>query len=138
MKLDKKPSVLACVTGQYDCDRIIAAAGEIAKDRELPLHVLCVLNTDTNYGAISTELEHLYITAKEQNADMTILFNDNAPKAAADFAKLMRCRRIVSGMHDGEITSFLVVFNRLMPQIPITMVDKNNNIYSMEPVSQQA
>ncbi len=137
MKGTKKSSVLACVTGQYDCARIISAAREIADSCDMPMHVLCVLNARTDYGKISGELEFLYRTAKNQGADMTIMFDDNAPKAAADFARLTGCRRIVTGMHDGKSDSFLVVFNRLRPELPITMVDKNGAMFSMEPVSHQ-
>lgn len=134
MDNNKKSSVLACVTGQYDCDRIIRTASEIAESKNLPLHVLCVLKTTNDYGSMSNELEYLYQTAKSVNADMTVLFNDNAPKAAADFSKQIRCKRMVSGMHNGQMTGFLVLFNELRPEIPITMIDKDKTIYSMEPV----
>lgn len=137
MESNKKSSVLACVTGQYDCDRIISTAGELAEIKNAPLHVLCVLKPGENYGSLSGELEYLYQTAKANGADMTILFSENAPKAAADFARETHCKRIVTGMHDGKMNSFLVVFNQLRPDIPITMVDKNNTVYSMEPIKQQ-
>ena len=29
-----KPSILACVTGQYDCDRIIETAAAIAEEQD--------------------------------------------------------------------------------------------------------
>lgn len=137
MDKSKKSSVLACVTGQYDCDRIIKTASEIAESKNMPLHVLCVLKTTENYGSLSNELEYLYQTAKTVNADMTVLFSDNAPKAAADFAGQIRCRRMVSGMHNGEMTGFLVLFNELRPEIPITMIDKDKTIYSMEPINEK-
>ncbi|MCH5301127.1 MAG: hypothetical protein J1E56_07400 [Ruminococcus sp.] len=137
MDKSKKSSVLACVTGQYDCDRIIKTASEIAESKNMPLHVLCVLKTTENYGSLSNELEYLYQTAKTVNADMTVLFSDNAPKAAADFAGQIRCRRMVSGMHNGEMTGFLVLFNELRSEIPITMIDKDKAIYSMEPINEK-
>lgn len=137
MDKSKKSSVLACITGQYDCDRIIKTASEIAESKNMPLHVLCVLKTTENYGSLSNELEYLYQTAKTVNADMTVLFSDNAPKAAADFAGQIRCRRMVSGMHNGEMTGFLVLFNELRPEIPITMIDKDKTIYSMEPINEK-
>ena len=40
--------------------------------------------------------------------------------------------RIVTGMHDGGDDSFLVMFNKLAPKTPITMVAKDNMVYSME------
>lgn len=138
MSSSKKSSVLACVTGQFGCDRIISAAALIAGEKEMPLHVLCVLKPTDNYISVSSEIEYLYQTSKELGADMTVIFNENAPKTAADFAKQTHCRRIVTGMHDGKETSFLVQFNALYPEIPITMIDKDNTVYSMETVKEKA
>ncbi len=42
---ETKSSVLACVTSQYDCDRIIKTAKEIADDCGYELRVLSILNT---------------------------------------------------------------------------------------------
>lgn len=39
MNAVKKPSVLVCVTGQYDCDRLIEAGFEHAAEFGMDLHV---------------------------------------------------------------------------------------------------
>lgn len=126
------PSVLACVTDQYKCDRIIEVARKIADDCGCELRVLSVLKPMKDYSFVSDKIEYLYNVAKENNADMTVLFNDNAPKAAADFAKKSNAIRIVTGMHDGGNKSFLVMFNELLPKMPITMMADNNMVYSMD------
>ena len=99
----KKPSILACVTGQYDCDRIV-----------------------------SDELEYLNKITKENGADMTVIFSAYAPAAAAQFVTENNVNRIVTGMHDGGNQSFLVMFNRFAPEVSITMVTKDHLIYSMD------
>ena len=63
---------------------------------------------------------------------MTVIFSSDAPKAAAKFVRVNRALEIVAGVHDGGRESFLVQFNRLAPEISITMVDKNRNVYTMD------
>ena len=63
---------------------------------------------------------------------MTVIFSDYAPAAAATFVTDNHVSRIVTGMHDGGSESFLVMFNRFAPEVSITMVAKDNLIYSMD------
>ncbi len=128
----KQPSVIACVTSQYECDRIIEAAEQLAQEYDCDLHVLNVLRPTENYALISDQLEYLHRVSVNANADMTVIFNDDAPKAAADFARESNALQIVAGMHDGGNESFLVRFNRLAPSISITMVDKDRKVYTMD------
>lgn len=132
MKGSKKPSVLACVTSQYDCDRIIKTARQIADDLGCELRVLSVLKPTNNYTNISDQIEYLYLVSKESGADMTVLFHDDAPKATAEFVNENSVQRVVAGMHDGGENSFLVLFNQVAPFVPITMVAKDNMVYSMD------
>ena len=118
-----KSAVLACVTSQYNCDRIIRIAKEIADSSDCELRVMSVL---------SDEIEYLYLIAKESGADMTVMFSDDAPKVTAEFVGDNNVERIVTGMHDGKDNSFLVKFNELSPTTPITMVSKDNMAYSMD------
>ncbi len=130
--IDKKPSILACVTSQTECDRIIEEAKEIADAQDRELRVLSVVKPSVNYAEISDAIEYLYAIAKNAGADMTILFNDDAAGAVAQFVKANNAERIVTGMHDGGDRSFLVRFNELAPNVSITMVAKDNRVYSME------
>ena len=135
---ENRSSVLACVTSQYDCDRIIKTAKKIADDCDCELRVLSILKPTGNYTTVSDQIEYLYLVSKESGADMTVLFHDDAPSAAAGFAKENNAIRIVTGMHDGGDESFLVMFNKLAPKTPITMVAKDNMVYSMELYSECA
>lgn len=128
----KKPSILACVTSQIECDRIIEEAKEIADAQDCELRVLSVLNPSVNLAEISGVIEHLYTTAKNAGADMTILFNNDAAGAVAQFVKANNAEHIVTGMHDGGDRSFLVRFNELAPDVSITMVTEDNLVYTME------
>ena len=127
-----QPSVIACVTSQYECDRIIETAQQMAEQYDCELHVLSVLRPTTNYALISGQLEYLDRVSKGAEADMTVIFSSDAAAAAADFVRQNGALQIVTGMHDGGKESFLVRFNRLAPEISIAMVDKNRQVYTMD------
>jgi len=118
----KKPSVLVCVTGQYDCDRLIEAGFEQAAELGCELHVLCVHKPKADLSYISDEIEYLYRTAKDLGADMTIVFSDNALGCAADFARKINAKRMVTGMPDNRPNGFVLTVHELLPRMRITTV----------------
>ncbi len=133
----KKSAVLVCVTGQYDCDRLINTGFEKAVDLGAELRVLCVHTPVSNCSFLSDEIEYLYQTAKRLSADMTIAFNKNAPQTAADFAKKMNAKIIVTGIPDGRPNGFVDTLHDLLPKSNITMVTKEGEClrYSNECIS---
>ena len=118
----KKPSVLVCVTGQYDCDRLIEAGFEQAVELGCELHVLCVHKPKADLSYIADEIEYLYRTAKDLGADMTIAFSDNAPGCAADFARKINAKRMITGMPDNRPNGFVLTVHELLPRMRITTV----------------
>lgn len=127
-----KPSVLACVTSQFECDRIIKKAKEIADDCGCELKVLSVRKPTNDYTDAAEQIEYLHSVSKQAGAEMTVMFHEDAPRAVAGFVKDNNVERIVTGMHDGGENSFLVMFNRYAPYVAITMVSKSSEIYNME------
>jgi K+-sensing histidine kinase KdpD len=134
MHTAKKPSVLVCVTGQYDCDRLIEAGFEKASEMGWDLHVLCVHTPVNDLSALSDEIEYLYRTAKSLGADMTIAFNHHAPGFAAQFARKVYARQVVTGIPDNRPNGFVLTLHELLPRLQITMVTKENEwlFYSLE------
>lgn len=138
MCADKKPSVLVCVTGQYDCDRLIETGARQAEELGYDLHVLCVHTPMNDISRLGDEIEYLYRTAKELGADMTIAFNKDAPKFAAGFARKINARHLVTGLPDNRPNGFVLTVHERLPRLQITMVTKENDclIYSIEPLEQ--
>ena len=138
MCADKKPSVLVCVTGQYDCDRLIETGARQAEELGYDLHVLCVHTPMNDISRLGDEIEYLYRTAKELGADMTIAFNKDAPKFAAGFARKINARHLVTGLPDNRPNGFVLTVHERLPRLQITMVTKDNDclIYSIEPLEQ--
>ena len=125
MRAAKKPSVLVCVTGQYDCDRLIEAGFEQAAETGRELHVFCVHTPTNDLTYFSDEAEYLYRTAKRLGADMTVSFHPNAPRQAADFARSINAEHLVTGMPDNRPNGFVLTLHELLPKLPITLVTEN-------------
>jgi len=137
MKVMKKSSVLVCVTGQYDCDRLIETGFEKAAETGCELHVLCIHTPVNDLSLLSDEIEYLYRVAKDMGADMTIAFNDNAPRCAAEFAKKVGAKHLVTGMPDNRPNGFILTLHEMLPRLGITMVTKENEqlTYSIDRTS---
>lgn len=129
----KKASVLVCVTGQRDCDRLILAGKNIAAEMGASLQVLCVQQPAYGFCARSAEIEYLYQTTKEAGAEMTIYFHEDAALIAAGFVKQVNAKHIVTGMPDQEVNGFVDILHGVVPKITISMVSKEGIIYHLYP-----
>ena len=128
-----KPSVLACVSNQYDCDRVIEAAKKLAIEEDCELRVLTVIRPEADYTIISDQIEYLNLAAKEADADMTFIFRVDAADATAEFVTENNIHKIVTGLRDGgNSNSFLVELNRIAPDVEISLVGKDKTVYSMK------
>ena len=134
MNVVKKPSVLVCVTGQFNCDRLIKAGFELAAESGLELHVFCVHTPTNDLTAFSEELEYLYRTAKDLGADMTVSFSHNAPAATADFAHKVNAKHLITGVPDLRPNGFVLTLHKRLPGIQITTVTKDGEklLYSLD------
>ena len=90
---------------------------------------------DSNPAYISDEIEYLYRTAKNLGADMTIAFNDRAPKYAADFARKVNARYLITGLPDRRPNGFVLTLHELLPRLRITMVTKEGESLIYSPVA---
>ena len=134
MSAEKKPSVLVCVTGQYDCGRLIEAGFDLAAESGCELHVLCVHTPMNDLTCFSEEVEYLYRTAKSLGADMTVMFNHNAPRCTADFARKINAKHLVTGIPDSRPNGFVLTLHELLPRMQMTTVTKDGErlLYSLD------
>lgn len=131
--MSKNKSVLVCVTGQHDCDRLIRIGKKLADGMSLPLKVLCVQPASAGYEANCKELEYLRQTSRDSNAEMTVYFHDDAPLIAVSTAKKIGAIHIVTGMAEAPVNGFIEILHRLLPKVPISMVSKGGKVYNICP-----
>lgn len=128
MTNNRRPSVMVCVTGQYDCDRLINAGFEKAVELGYELHVLSVHIPVSNCSFLCDEIEYLYQVSKSLSAEMTIVFHNDPGKTAADFAKQINAKHIITGIPDDKPKGFVDTIHELLPKTHITMVTKDGEL----------
>lgn len=131
--MEKGKTVLVCVTGQRDCDRLIRTGKEIAQEQSFSMQVLCVQPNSSGFEADGAELEYLRQTARDAGAEMSVYFNDDAPLTAASVAKHIGTAHIVTGMAGTAASGFIEILHKLLPSVPISMVAKDRTIYNICP-----
>lgn len=129
-------TVLVCVTGQRDCDRLIRTGRKIADELALPLRVLCVQPASAGFEGNCEELEYLRQTARDAQAEMTVYFNDDAALMAVSVAKKIGVRHIVTGMAEAPVNGFVEMIHKFLPHMPISMVAKDGKIHNICPAKE--
>lgn len=133
--LPKRTSILVCVTGQRDCDRLIRTGHRLADSHQVELQVLCVQPVSAGYDANGEELEYLRQTARDADAEMTVFFHDDAALIAVGFIKQVGAIHVVTGMAETPLNGFVDTIHQMVPSIPISMVSKEGIIYNICPGS---
>ena len=93
-------SLLVCVTRQVSCERLIHRGADLALEENLNLEVLHVVANGANLLGNPSEgeaLDFLFTTAKQYNANMSVLRSENIIESISRFAREHKTRAIVLG-----------------------------------------
>ena len=138
-KKGKQPCVVACVTEQDSCTRLIETGARIAAEENLPLIVMSVFKESNGLNAnAGGALEKLFECAKKFDAQMNIYFNNSPALVVAVASKKLGAVNLVTGFPQEGSSGFIASIHEILPELPITMVDKDLNEYKVVPVSKQA
>lgn len=133
-KNGKQPCVVACVTPQDSCTRLIETGARIAAEENLPLVVMSVFRESSGLNAnAGGALEKLFECAKKYDAQMNIYFNNSPALVVAVASKKLGAVNLVTGFPEEGSSGFIASVHEILPELPITMVDKNSNEYRMMP-----
>ncbi len=136
-KNGKQPCVVACVTPQDSCTRLIEAGARIAAEEKLPLVVLSVFKESSGFNANEGgALENLFECAKKFDARMNVYFNNSPALVVAVAAKKLGAVTLVTGFPEEGSSGFISRVHDILPELPITMVDKDSNEYKIVPVNE--
>ena len=69
---------------------------------------------------------------------MNIYFNNSPALVVAVASKKLGAVNLVTGFPEEGSSGFIASIREILPELPITMVDKNSNEYRMMPVSKQS
>lgn len=137
-KKNSQKSIVVCVTPQQSCARLIEAGARIAKEENLPLSVLSVFRESSGFNANEGgALENLYECARKYNAAMQVYFNNSPALVVAVASKKMNAAMLITGLPEEGSSGFIARIHEILPDLPITMVDKEANEYRMIPVDKE-
>ncbi len=125
--------ILVCVTTQASCRRLINAGAALAKKEGLKLLVLSVFPTNSALAPQLEILGELDRCAKEHDAEMLLFYNDLPFAVAASVAKKYKAKNIVTGFCENGVSPFITSLHTVLPDIPISMVDTDEKIFSIIP-----
>ncbi len=129
-------SILVCVNHPDFSKELIAYGKRLSLEMNLPLQVINIQPSANGYCARGHEIELFYQQSKEAGAELTILFDDDFPGAAAKFARKTGAKQVVTqlfGSENGGTDAFGEALHRLAPTLPISMVSISGKIYHIYP-----
>lgn len=125
--------VLVCVTSQKTCERLIKEGAYLAKKNNCSLLVLSVFPTNGCFRPDLETIGELDRCAREHSAEMILFYNDFPFIVAASVAKKYNAINIVTGFCENGVSPFITSLHTVLPEIPVSMVDKEGKIFSIHP-----
>lgn len=127
-------TVLVCVTPQPSSEVLVKAGRSLAEKSKAALEVVSVLPIADGENQIDcAALENIYQTARNQGGETAVYFSDDPTITLAAHIAKRRPLTIVTGFPGERSSNFISAIRLLLPDIPISMVDSEGNIYSMLP-----
>ena len=132
--MSKEKTVLVCVTPQESSKTLVKAGRTIAEKSKANLEVVSVLPVEKKENPIDPQtLEMIYATAKEQGGEMAIYFSDDPTYTVIAHIAKRKPLTIVVGFPGAKSNNFISMIHLLLPDIPISMVDKDGTVYNILP-----
>ncbi len=128
----KNKTVLVCVTAQKSSKFLIKSGKMIADEHGAKLEVISVLPADN--AANTDTIEKLYEMTLELGADMQVYFNDEPMLTVAAHISTHKPELLVAGFPAQNSNDFVSMIHSLIPELPISMVEKDGTIYNMLPM----
>lgn len=132
--MPKEKTVLVCVTAQESSKNLVKAGKNIADENKAKLEVVSVLPMENKDNPINPQaLEMIYSTAKEQGGEMAVYFSDDPTYTVIAHIAKRKPLTIVVGFPGARSNNFISMIHLLLPETPISMVDKDGTVYNILP-----
>ena len=127
-------TVLVCVTAQQSSENLVKA-GKILSDKwGARLEVVSVLPINDNENPINPEiLESLYQTAKKEGGEMAVYFSDDPIITVCAHTAKRKPLTLVTGFPGEKSNNFIGTIHLLLPDVPISMIDRDGTAYNILP-----
>lgn len=130
----KDKTVLVCVTAQRSSMELIKSGRAIADKSDARLEVVCVLPVEKKDNPIDPQvLEMIYEASREQKGEMAVYFSDDPTYTVIAHIAKRKPLTIVVGFPGERSNNFISMIHLLLPDTPISMVDKQGTVYNILP-----
>lgn len=117
----KNNSVMACITPQANCERIIEAAKELAERMGTKVTVVTVQPKQAAPLKRSKDMKLLCSLAQRTGIEISVRYSDNPPKSVAAAARELNAVHIFTGTPAGE-TDFIGKLSAYVGDLPVSAV----------------
>ena len=134
--MKKEKTVLVCITPQESSKQLVKAGKALADKHGAKLEVVSVLpflEKDNEHTIKPDIIEKLYQTARSENGEMAVYFSDDPILTVSAHIAKRDPITLVVGFPGEKSNNFISTIHLLLPDIPISMVDKSGTIYNILP-----
>lgn len=132
--MNERNNVLVCVTPQESSKNLIEAGKVLAAKNDAELQVITVLplNGGTQKDCPQM-LDTLFQSVQKAKGEMAVYFSDDPDLTIAAHMAKTKPILLVVGFPGENSNNFISLIHLLVPETPISMVDKDKRIYNMLP-----
>lgn len=134
--MNKSAVVLACVTAQMSCERIIDTAKKMASRLDAELEVITIQPKKQEAKKRARDMKCLYNLSKKTDSEIIIYYSDNPVKSIAKHTMDRKIFHIFTGKPDRH-NEFVGRLSMVLGHIPISMVAENV-VFTIPAVNNQA
>lgn len=119
--MSKSAAVLACVTAQMSCERIISAAKKMASRLDAHLEVITIQPKKQTAENRAKDMKCLYNLSRKTGSEIIIYYSNNPIKSIVKHTMNRKIFHIFTGKPDSN-NEFVGKLSMVLNHIPISMV----------------
>lgn len=132
--MNSRKTVLVCVTAQQSSETLVKAGKVLSEKWGADLEVVSVLSTGKGETLVMPEIiENLYQTAQKEGGEMAVYFSDDPIYTVCAHIAKRKPLTLVTGFPGANSNNFIGAIHLLLPELPISMIDRDGTAYNILP-----
>lgn len=133
MRTAVTPPILVYTPNRTSCKRLLTAGETLAKKHRNAVSLLFLQPQQLVSKAVAEDIQTVYNIASRAKAEITVLFSDSPLLTLAVHARQVKAVHIVVDECDSLGHTALDVLRTLLPDLPITVLQKNGQLLTFPP-----
>lgn len=132
--MNNRRIVLVCVTPQQASENLVRAGKVLSDKSGAELEVVSVLPLGKSANPINPEvIESLYQAAQREGGEMAVYFSDDPTYTVCAHIAKRKPLTLVTGFPGEGSNNFIAAIHLLLPELPISMIDRDGRAYNILP-----